>query len=201
MSDPDRSLNLIYLSGMLVLVVSALAARRLPLGRSLKMAGAWLLIFAAAIVAIAARDDLTALGGRIWNRVTGASETVNTPTGREIRIRKSEDGHFWVWGRVNDENVHFLIDSGATVTSLAKTTADGASVAYGGDFPVMVNTANGSIIVQRGRAARLEVGEIVRKDFAVHVSEAFGETDVLGMNFLSSLRGWGVEGPWLVLKP
>jgi aspartyl protease family protein len=33
------------------------------------------------------------------------------------------------------------------------------------------------------------------------VSETFGPMDVLGMNFLSSLSGWGVEGQWLVLKP
>jgi predicted aspartyl protease len=25
--------------------------------------------------------------------------------------------------------------------------------------------------------------------------------DVLGMNFLSSLSGWGVEGKWLIPKP
>jgi len=25
--------------------------------------------------------------------------------------------------------------------------------------------------------------------------------NVLGMNFLSSLSGWGVEGKWLVLRP
>ena len=28
-----------------------------------------------------------------------------------------------------------------------------------------------------------------------------GRPNVLGMNFLSSLSGWGVEGKWLVLKP
>jgi aspartyl protease family protein len=57
------------------------------------------------------------------------------------------------------------------------------------------------VTVQRGRAERLEVGDIVREDMAVHISDGFGETNVLGMNFLSSLSGWGVERNRLILKP
>ena len=30
---------------------------------------------------------------------------------------------------------------------------------------------------------------------------ASDDLNVLGMNFLSSLSGWGVEGRWLILKP
>jgi aspartyl protease family protein len=47
----------------------------------------------------------------------------------------------------------------------------------------------------------VKVGTIERRRLAVHISAAFGEMNVLGMNFLSSLSGWGVEGRWLVLKP
>jgi aspartyl protease family protein len=36
---------------------------------------------------------------------------------------------------------------------------------------------------------------------AVEVSAAFGDMNVLGMNFLSSLSSWSVQGQWLVLKP
>ena len=31
--------------------------------------------------------------------------------------------------------------------------------------------------------------------------EKMYNVNVLGMNFLSSLSSWGVEGQWLVLKP
>jgi aspartyl protease family protein len=48
--------------------------------------------------------------------------------------------------------------------------------------------------------ATLKVGPIERKDHAVFVSASFGDLNVLGMNFLSSLTSWGVEGEWLVLK-
>ncbi len=64
----------------------------------------------------------------------------------------------------------------------------------------MVQTANGVTTVERGRAQRLEVGQIVRENIAVHISDGFGDTNVLGMNFLSSLESWRVERNRLILK-
>jgi aspartyl protease family protein len=48
------------------------------------------------------------------------------------------------------------------------------------------------------RASRGTVGA---PDRPVHVAASFGRTNVLGMDFLSSLGGWGVEGDALVLRP
>jgi aspartyl protease family protein len=64
----------------------------------------------------------------------------------------------------------------------------------------MVKTANGTVTVQRGRARSLRVGNIERANIAVHISEAFGDMNVIGMNFLSSLKSWGVEGRTLILR-
>jgi aspartyl protease family protein len=102
--------------------------------------------------------------------------------------------------------VRFLVDSGATTTSISAETARRAGIEPSSGIPAIVRTANGTITVQRGRAERLAIGHIVRDDLAVHISEGFGETNVLGMNFLSSLSGWGVEGQRagrgrLILKP
>ena len=200
MSDgADQALNALYLVGFLVLVVSSLVARRLPIGQTLRMAVAWVLIFAAAFVAFAMKDDFISLGRHVMELSRGEGAVV--ARGKELRIHKAEDGHFWVNARVNGEPVHFLIDSGATVTSLTSATAAKAGVDTAGGLPVMVETANGVAKAERGDVRLLEVGTIRRTDLAVHVSPAFGDTNVLGMNFLSSLSGWSVEGQWLVLKP
>jgi aspartyl protease family protein len=195
----DQALNALYLVGFLVLVVSSLVARRLPLGHTLKMAASWVLIFGAAFVAFAMKDDFIALGRHVVELSRGEGTVV--AKGKELRIHKAEDGHFWVNGKANGQPVHFLIDSGATITSLTAATAAKAGIDTSGGLPVMVETANGVVKAARGDVGLLEVGTIRRSDFPVHVSPAFGDTNVLGMNFLSSLRGWSVEGPWLVLKP
>jgi aspartyl protease family protein len=198
-NDGDNALSFIYLIGVLVLVVSALMVRRIPIGQGLKMFAGWVLIFLAAFVAFALKDDFLALGKRIAAEGRGEGQVV--AVGKELRIRKSLDGHFWVDAELNGEKVRFLVDSGATVTSISTATARRSGIEPRGGLPAVVQTANGTVRVQRARAERLKVGTIERRDLAVHVSEAFGPMNVLGMNFLSSLSAWGVEGQWLVLKP
>jgi aspartyl protease family protein len=198
-SNGDDALSFLYLVGCLVLVFSALMVRRIPIAQGLKMFFAWVLIFVAVFVAFTLKDDFLALGKRILNE--GGPDGHVVEAGQELRIRKSLDGHFWVTAKINGESVRFLVDSGATTTSISTETARRADIAPTSAFPAQVQTANGIVRAERGRIDRLEVGTIERRDLAVHISEAFGPMNVLGMNFLSSLSGWGVEGQWLVLRP
>jgi len=50
-------------------------------------------------------------------------------------------------------------------------------------------------------AKRLTIGGIEARDLPVVVSPSFGDQDVIGMNFLSRLKSWRVEGRTLVLQP
>jgi len=119
----------------------------------------------------------------------------------EIRIRQSDDGHFYINGEVNGHAVRFLVDSGATVTTLSRGTARSAGVEPEGNFGVMVDTANGTALMDRGTAERLKVGPIERSGMAVQISRLEeDDLNVIGMNFLSTLSAWGVEGQTLVLK-
>ena len=199
MSDTDQALSLVYLILLIVLVGSGLAVRRAPIGQTLKMALAWVLIFGVGFAVFALRDDFRALGSRMLAELNGEAD--QQVKGGALRIRRARDSHFWVDGQVNGRPVRFLIDSGATVTTLTRDTAERAGVDSSGGFGVMVNTANGPMMVERGRAERLSIGPIQREDLAVHVADVPGDIDVIGMNFLSTLSGWSVEGPTLVLRP
>jgi aspartyl protease family protein len=194
----DQALTFLYLIGCLVLVISALMVRRIPIAHGLKILAGWLLIFAAAFIAFSLKDDFLALGRRVLAANRGGEAVV---AGAEIRIPKAEDGHFWVNGQVNGTRVRFLIDSGATVTTLSADSARDAGVEPSAGFPVLVETANGQALERRA-VAQLRVGSIERREFDLHLAaEAAGDTNVLGMNFLSSLSSWGVQGNILVLKP
>jgi aspartyl protease family protein len=196
-SDGDQAVHVLYLLGVLVLVGSALVVRRIPLAQGLKMLAGWVLIFAAAFIIFTMKDEFLALGNRLLLETRGGVEQT---AGGEIRIRQAPDGHFWVTAEVNGEPVRFLIDSGATTTSLSRETADRVGIAPGTGFQAMVRTANGIVMVDRGRADTLKVGTIERRDVGVHISDAFGDMNVIGMNFLSSLSSWSVEGRTLVMR-
>jgi aspartyl protease family protein len=197
-NDGDQAIHFIYLVGVLVLVASALAVRRIPIAQGLRMGLAWLLIFLAIFAIFTLRDDFRELGRRLMAEGRGEPHAVQS--GESLRIRQAADGHFWLRATINGEETRFLVDSGATITSLSRETAQRAGIETAG-MPVMVATANGSVLAGRGRIDRFVTGPIERRDLAVHVHDGLGGTNVLGMNFLSSLSAWGVEGGWLVLRP
>jgi len=122
--------------------------------------------------------------------------------GDEVRIRMSRDGHFWANVRVNGVERRMLIDSGATITALSDETAAAARIKRDSDLvPVMLRTANGLTSARPGTVEELQVGSITATDLKVVTSPALGGFDVLGMNFLSRLASWRVEGQTLVLVP
>jgi len=194
----DQAVHVLYLLGALVLVVSAFAVRRVRLGSAVKMFAGWVMIFAAAFVVFTFKDEFAALGDRLLLAARGGEAVESAPG--ETRVRLAPDGHFWVEAELNGEAVRFLVDSGATTTSISRATAERVGIQPGKGFPALVKTANGTVPVQRGRAASLRVGNIERRNVAVHISEAFGDMNVIGMNFLSSLKSWGVEERTLILR-
>ena len=122
--------------------------------------------------------------------------------GTETRIEMSRDGHFWARARINGVERRLLIDSGATVTALSTTTAADAELEpTESPMPLILKTANGTVRPQVATIAELGLGNIVARDLQAVVSPAFGDTNVLGMNFLSRLKSWRVEGRTLILTP
>jgi aspartyl protease family protein len=195
----DHALDLVWAIGALIIVGSALAARRVPFAKAWKMALAWVAIFAALFLLFAFRDDFAAVGQRLRAAINPEAGIVS---GETLRIPMSDDGHFWVRGAVNGIEQRFLIDSGATTVVLSGDAVRAAGIAPDGDgFASIVNTANGTVAANRVSIDRLTVGPIAREELAAVTAPEFGDVNVLGMNFLSTLSGWGVEGRTLILKP
>jgi aspartyl protease family protein len=178
-----------------VFVASSLFAMRMPLGKALKMALAWVAIFGVAFLLFAFLGEFSQLGQRIRAEATGSPIV----EGEVVRIPVAEDGHFYVDSKLNGHDVRFMVDSGASVTTISRSTASAAGMEIGTRRGVVI-TANGPASVMQSSADRLQVGSIERTDFPVDVSEQEG-LNLLGMNFLRSLQSWRVEGNYLVLQP
>jgi aspartyl protease family protein len=190
----DLMLGGVYILMAMMLVLGSLMARREPAAKLATMALAWVTIFGAGFVLFTFRDNLAWVGQRL------KAEAIGTPVeqGRETRIPMAIDGHFWVKATLNGKPVKFLVDSGATMTTVNRDTAVAAGVDVSPRRDEFVRTGNGVIRVSSGRAEQLIVGGIVRRDVGLQVADN-DDLNVLGMNYLSSLSRWGVEGRWLVL--
>jgi aspartyl protease family protein len=122
--------------------------------------------------------------------------------GKELWIGMAPDGHFWVRATLNGVERRMLVDSGATITAISSDTARKARVDIAaGIAPIVLRTANGSVPARAGRVDELHVGNIVARNLRVVTSPGLGNMDVLGMNFLSRLQSWRVEGRTLILVP
>ena len=111
------------------------------------------------------------------------------------------DGHFWVDGQVNGRTVKFLVDSGATMTTIGRETAARVGVQVSPN--AQSDRPHRQWLHPRRNRQALNVwksGTLSAPNIAVHVADG-EDLNVLGMNFLSSLQRWGVEGRWLILVP
>lgn len=135
-----------------------------------------------------------------WTSKLGLDD--QTVAGKELKVKMASDGHFWVDASINGVPRRMLIDSGATVTALSPTTANAAHVdAETGLAPVILRTANGAAPARTGAIDELRVGNIVARNLRIVTAPGLGDMDVLGMNFLSRLESWRVEGRTLILVP
>ena len=192
----DMMLGGVYLLMAIMLVAGALITRREPALKMLTMALAWIAIFGAGFVLFTFRDNFDWVSQRL------KAEALGTPvhTGKQTRIPMAIDGHFWVDAELNGHTVKFLVDSGATTTTIGRDVARKAGVQVSAQRDRYVRTGNGIILVASGRARELKVGDIVRRDLAIEIADG-DNLNVLGMNYLSTLTRWGVEGRWLILEP
>ena len=189
-------LGSVYILMAVMLVLGMLMSRRGSGAQKVTSLVAWVAIFGAGFVLFTFRDDFGWVAQRLRAEATG--EPVQR--GQEIRIPMAIDGHFWVDAELNGAKVKFLVDSGATMTTIGRQTAERAGIQISPNATQVVRTGNGFIRMWSGRVERLEIETLERRNLGVHVA-ASDNLNVLGMNFLSSLDRWGVDGRWLVLVP
>jgi len=122
--------------------------------------------------------------------------------GNETRVPISDDGHFWISAEVNGVEQQFLVDTGATITAISPRTAELSAVTSKGiPHSVLMRTANGVVQAEVARIDELSFGNVVARDLDAVVAPGLGDANVIGMNLLSRLASWRVEGGTLILVP
>lgn len=204
--DFAPSAQLIYALLLLILVGSALVVRALPIGQMLRMVLAWVGIFALVFLIVSFRPELS----YIWNRVKSevgmnkAEEQRQKIYGETLKIEQARDDHYYININLGNETVPFLVDTGASTTSLSPRTAQLANIDIENlGLPIPVNTANGVVNAYMTVIPSMHIAnsQITVLNHPVLISENFGDNNVLGMNFLALFKSWRSEGEVLTLEP
>lgn len=123
-------------------------------------------------------------------------------SGGETRIPLSGDGHYWLEAEINGVRGRFLVDTGATLTTVNTDMAERAGLEpREGGLPVRMQTANGTITADMTTINELRFGNIAARGLDAVIAPNIGPANVIGMNLLSRLNGWRVEEGELVLRP
>ena len=182
----------------ILLLVSSLAARRLPLSYVAKAGLAWIAIFAALFAIFSFRFEFIGIWERVKADISGtAGQSIS---GEAIELRRQDDGHYWIMVDINGKPVRFMVDSGATMTAINAITARDAGIEADG-YPIILSTANGRVAAKRANVQSLVVGPHRIENHPVVVSESFGDINLLGMNFLNSMHSWRVEANVMIIIP
>ena len=136
---------------------------------------------------------------------TNGAANVITDRGKGPRlviVSSDRYGMLQLNARVNDEiTVRFLVDTGATFTSLGYRDANRLTTKLAPGPLVELVTANGNIRVPTTRFTKVQVGHIVVTDLkGVMESDESVNTNILGMSFLSGLKRWEYQNGKLLLE-
>lgn len=106
---------------------------------------------------------------------------------REIVLKENNAHHFVLNGKVNGENVEFMIDTGSSNVSIPGALADKLQLTA--SYPILARTANGTITVYATTIKVLEIGPIrlynVPASINIHMAS---DQILLGMSVLKQLE-------------
>jgi aspartyl protease family protein len=106
---------------------------------------------------------------------------------KEIVLQRNAYGHYVTSGTINDYEVVFLLDTGATEIAVPESLANDIGLTK--KQRIVVKTANGNTRAYRTRVASVGIGDIKLHDLnATILTNMPGKEILLGMNFLKHLE-------------
>lgn len=194
-------------SGLLMATVAALVAsilggamarRRVPLGRAIGTLGT----LGLAVILVAVVLQVSRFDPRLDVAVPRLGLPEQVVAGGETRVELADDGHFWIRAEVDGVEAAFLVDTGATLTAVSSGLAEEAGLhPRAGGMPVRIITANGAVNADLTTIDRLTFGNVEATGLDAVIAPNLGRTNVIGMNLLSRLAAWRVEGDTMILVP
>jgi aspartyl protease family protein len=190
----------IRLLGMLALVSSGLLfVREINLKQTARNVLIWVAAAGVLIIAFSYQHELADVGLRLRSNLVPSYPVSIGP--HEMVLSEDESGSYHVYGKVNGQQLRFLIDTGASDIVLSPADARRLGVDFSKlAFDHAYESANGI-----GHGAMIEIGDlsvggIHFSDIPVSVNGAEMSSSLLGMAFLKRLKSYSFSGGKLILR-
>lgn len=157
----------------------------------------------AVISSVAASQAVVALARSAEREPVRAAAAPPPPAaeGRDARLAKAADGHYWAEALVDGRHVRFLVDTGATVVALTLDDARRLGLTKDLVFDHAATTASGPVRAARVKLASVSVSGAKVADVDALVVEKGLQTSLLGMSYLGRLSRIEATPTAMVLRP
>ena len=189
----DQTASLIYLA-LLGSVIAGyfFLSHRPGLGRGLRMAGLWALIFIGVVAAYGLWEDL--------HSTVIPRQSVFLDAGR-VEVPRSPDGHYHLTADVNGIAIRFIVDTGASDIVLSREDASRVGLtpedlAFAGS----ARTANGLVPTARVWLEEVAIGGMADRDVPALVNGGEMSGSLLGMAYLERFAEVTFGGGRMVLS-
>ncbi|MCE3255201.1 MAG: Transporter [Rickettsiaceae bacterium] len=186
-SDTNSSdlLNIVYLSLLLTLLASSVLFKsHLKASELAKQALWWSVIILVILVAYSFRYDFYRIKDRLSAELFPSRAVISED--KKISISAANDGHFYIDINVNSKPVRFMVDTGASDTTL--NLSDARRVGIDPNRLTSFRryqTANGTVFGGLAVVEKMEIAGIEFDNVTVSVNSSNMGTSLLGMNFLN----------------
>lgn len=128
-------------------------------------------------------------GLRVGESPASVGSAGGTPgSGGRIVLTAGSGGHFMTGGRINGQQVQFMVDTGATDVALSEDEARRIGLNFRQGVLARMGTANGVVTVWRLKLASVRVGEVELHDIDATVVPAGMPFVLLGNSFLGRFQ-------------
>lgn len=197
--DDFQQVNIGYAVVAGIAAISGLLARGVKFSQVLRYAAIWGGLAVVLLVGYTLKDDAANLGGRLLSEIL-PNQAV--PAGvRSVSLTQSDNGGYYVIGKVNGGPVMFLVDTGSSDIVLSPQDARRVGVNMAAlDYDKVYETANGHGLGAAYTASSLAVGPIQLGETPMSVNQAPMSESLLGMTFLRRLGSFEFKGRQLILR-
>jgi len=185
----EQYASVIYSFLLLSFLLVGFLSRKISLSLIIKNATIWVFVFLILVAIYSYKQEVENIFIRLYSNIDPSynlSDEDNT-----VEIRKNTSGHYYVNAEINGAEVRFLVDTGASMTTLTYDDALRIGVKEQDlRFDRVISTANGSNKAAYYIIKNVIIGNISVKTLKIYIIKDGLTVSLLGMNFLNQVRSF-----------
>jgi len=197
--NADDTGRFIYLFALLIFLASGFLFRgKIKTSEILKQLSLWFLIIMGIVILYSFRFEFMNIKNRLLAELF-PSKAIQTGQ-NQITISLSQDNHYYINLKINNQNVRFMIDTGASDITLSQQDAKKIGINLDDlTYNKIYQTANGKTYGASVNLNKIELAGIIFYNIAASVNSSNMGSSLLGMSFLRNFKKYEFYQDKLIL--